>query len=93
MSLHSKELNEALFEAIDEGNVEAVKSAITAGADVNAKDEDGCTPLHNRWIDAEVAMVLIEAGADVKAKDEDGCTPLHSCNDFVMGSDPLIKKA
>ena len=48
--------------------------------DVNAKDDEGNTPLH-KCTDVEIAKLLIERGADVNAKDEDGETPLHRCID------------
>ena len=79
------DINKALFEAIDEGNVEAVKSAIAAGADVNAKDEDGCTPLHG-CRDADIAKALINAGADVNAINKCGNSPLFNIR-FRRGFD------
>jgi len=47
---------------------------------VNAKDEDGVTPLHEAalWGHNEVAELLIANGADVNAKNDDGRTPLDS---------------
>ena len=35
----------SINEAARDGNIEAVKQHLTAGADVNAKDDDGETPL------------------------------------------------
>lgn len=58
---------------------EHFRALIDAGADVNAKDEDGQTPLHyaaDRG-HSEALKVLINAGADVNAKNENGWTPLH----------------
>ena len=37
--------NELLHQAVIDRNIEAVKQHIAAGADVNAKNEDGKTPL------------------------------------------------
>jgi ankyrin repeat protein len=48
--------------------------------DVNARDEDGYTPLHRaaRWTEnPEVIIALLDAGADVNARHETGATPLH----------------
>lgn len=48
-------------------------------ANVNAKNEDGETPLH--WAAAngylKITKILISAGADVNAKNKYGQTPLH----------------
>ena len=59
-------------------NPEALNAFIKAGADVNAKENGGSTPLiiavqHNS---EEVTNALIKAGADVNAKNNDGSTPL-----------------
>ena len=74
--------NELLHQAVTDGNIEAVKQHIAAGADVNAKDENGVTPLH--WTETEeIAELLIAKGADVNAKDDwSGSTPLHRAATF-----------
>ncbi|MDC0065213.1 ankyrin repeat domain-containing protein [Verrucomicrobia bacterium] len=38
--------SELLMQSVREGNVEAVKQHLAAGADVNAKDSYGWPPLH-----------------------------------------------
>jgi|GEM_PF-3901073 len=68
-----------LFRAVRAGNVERVSSLISGGADVNAKNNVHCTPLHYA---AEhdhvlVAELLIANGADVNAKTLTYSTPLH----------------
>ncbi|MBN2497755.1 MAG: ankyrin repeat domain-containing protein [Deltaproteobacteria bacterium] len=52
---------------------------VKAGADPNARDRWGRTPLHWFAVDGhcETVEVLIDAGADPDAQDEDGMTPLH----------------
>ena len=67
-----------LSRAVDTGNVELLEIAIREGADVNAKNEYGSTPLHKsaRHGRLEVARALIDKGADVNAKNDDGWTPL-----------------
>ena len=51
---------------------------IAKGADVNAEDEDGWTPLHGAAGKGhkEIAELLIDKGADVDAKTAKGVTPL-----------------
>ena len=53
--------------------------AIADGADVNAKDKVGVTPLTYATFKGakEITELLITTGADVNAKDVDGRTPLH----------------
>jgi ankyrin repeat protein len=63
-----KELN-ALIDAAKNGGIEAVTQHVAAGADVNAKDVDGTTPLHNAAVYGhnEIAELLIANGAEVNA--------------------------
>ena len=70
---------EALFRATIEGNTDMVKSLVSSpGADVNATNERGSTPLLEaaRFGHDDICRVLIAAGADLKAKDNDGKTAL-----------------
>ena len=74
------EADRALLDAAEKGNIEAVKKTLADGADVNAKDDNGWTPLH--WaatsFDKEVSEYLITMGADVNAAETvSGMTPLH----------------
>jgi|TARA_B100001964_G_scaffold10269_1_gene11008 cytohesin len=69
-----------IWEATKQGDVDAVKQFIVAGEDVNAKDNNGVSPLHYAayYGEKEVAELLIAKGADVNAKDEDAETPLDN---------------
>jgi len=73
------ETDHAVLDAAEKGNIEAVKQAIADGADVDAKDSDGWTPLHNAALKGhkEIVELLIAKGADVNAKGRSGWTPLH----------------
>ena len=66
--------SEDIHQAAYDGNIEAVKQHLDAGADVNAKNEWGdgeSTPLHYAALNGqkEIAELLIAKGADVNAKD------------------------
>lgn len=65
-----------LWRASMSGNLEGAKSAIAAGADVNAKNPDGDTPLQLAAIHREVAELLIGTGAEINVKNRWGYTPL-----------------
>jgi outer membrane protein assembly factor BamB len=72
--------NERLLEAAGKGDVAAAKAALDDGADVNADNGRGGTPLYHAAEQgrAGVARLLIERGADVNVKDlEWGRTPLR----------------
>ncbi len=61
------------------GNLTAIRQALDAGGDVNARDKDGATALHCAVEKDHAAVVnlLIERGANVNARRRDGATPLH----------------
>ena len=66
-----------LHYAVFQGHKEISKLLISNGADMNAKDNAGGTPLHLTLDNyASVASLLIANGADVNAKKDNGWTPL-----------------
>ena len=77
------EADRALFKAATEGNIKGIKQLIADGADVNAKNRDGTTPLQTAAIRGhkEFLQLLIANGADVNAKDWNGRTSLDWAED------------
>jgi TolA-binding protein len=67
-----------LHTAASSGYKDFVELFLAKGADVNAKNEDGYTPLHRAAEQGEkdVAELLLAKGADVNAKNKSGSTPL-----------------
>ena len=68
----------ALFSAIEHNYIDIVQLFLAAGADVNAKDNEGETALMTAASDGstEIVRQLLAAGADVHAKDNRGKTAL-----------------
>ena len=67
-----------LLQALNRVDLEGIKDLLAKGADVNAKDDDGGTPLLIAVTlgNKEIAELLIANGADVNVKDKHGGTPL-----------------
>jgi len=70
--------NKLLFDAVDNSDIEGVRKAIEAGADVNSKPHIyELTPLHVVK-SVEIAGLLLNAGANVNTRDNHHrYTPLH----------------
>ena len=73
-------VNAPVADAARRGDVDAVKTLLKEGADVNAPEGDGMTALH--WAaergDADLTSVLLYGGANVRAVTRIGLyTPLH----------------
>jgi len=59
--------------------VETIQCLLDAGADINAQDKNGASPLHRavRTRCAAAAKRLLERGGDAKLKNKSGSTPFH----------------
>ena len=58
-------LDISIHEAALAGNIEAVKQAIADGADVNAKDNEGKTPLDYTTRENELAAAVFGTGTEI----------------------------
>jgi hypothetical protein len=85
-----------LHHAVEMGWVELAEALISQGADVNARDSDGWTPLHNVcWQcfreNSQIALadLLIKTGCEISPLDRGGTSPLfqagmHVNSDFLF---------
>jgi hypothetical protein len=68
------------------GKIETVKILISKGADTNAKDSTGYTPL--MWASdhgyLDIAKLLIDKGSDINAQDVTGATVLHYTGSLMV---------
>jgi uncharacterized protein len=79
-----------LVDAVRSQDVSRVQALLSGRADVNARSDDGSTPLlwAAHWNDVAMAESLIRAGADPNAANDFGMTPLsRACTN---GSAPLV---
>jgi hypothetical protein len=75
-------VNQQLLVSAANGDTKEVIKAIQTGADLNAQDANGFTPLHcavyNNYLD--VVRILVNSGANINVKDvkiHEGWTPVH----------------
>jgi len=69
-----------LHEAVRNGRIEVINLLIQHGADVNAVDAKGNSPLHvgmPSHVHRDVVTILMQHGANPNLRDEHGDTPLH----------------
>jgi ankyrin repeat protein/beta-lactamase regulating signal transducer with metallopeptidase domain len=78
---------DTIYLAACRGDLDRVRTLLEEGADVNAKDEFGCTPLHwaARARSPEVARLLIKNGANVDAASgPDALTPFMAARQLPI---------
>ena len=75
----SKRLFEVLMQKPSESTIEALRTLLEKGVDVNAIGDRGWTPLYLAVYtnDKDAAELLINNGADVNIINNNGRTPLH----------------
>lgn len=68
----------SFFKSVKHGDTARVIEFLKHGADVNARDKYGSTPLHwaTYYGHVEVVRLLLEWGADPTVRDKDGKSPL-----------------
>jgi hypothetical protein len=92
-SFDAKAYARALLDVAVYAEPKAVKFMIQHGADINAHDEDGRTPLifaaNSNKLPLETVKMLIEHGANINAKNTDGWTPLYLAK--LHGETPIVE--
>lgn len=87
----TKVLNERLFEAVKQGTLEEIREALIMGADINARDKWGCTPiLRAAWRgDFDIfAFINNYPGVDREAANNVGWTSLMGA--AMQGHDAIV---
>lgn len=74
---HPVEIHEALHAAARSNDQPMMRTALDAGADVNKKDQNGCTALHHGVMGDETVRFLLDNAANPNIRDASGGTPLH----------------
>jgi ankyrin repeat protein len=71
-----------LHRAVRNDDVEEVRRLLDVGADVEARDEKGNTPLRHA-VSVPLAELLLDSGADINSRNSEGLTPLHTAAHIV----------
>ena len=73
-------LNSALFFAVKNGQGSQVNQLIKQGAEIDARDDSGSTPLYQAaaWGRLEAVDLLLKKGADAALSNREGVTPLKA---------------
>jgi hypothetical protein len=74
-----------------------VRALLLHGADLEARDEHGSTPLQHAVLESpddrgKAALVLLDAGADVWSTNVTGGTPLHRVNNLMGAPRRLVAR-
>ena len=79
-------LTTPLHSAVYSGSLETVQLLIEHGADVNAKNQNGCTPLFFavRAGHAPIIELLLDNGADINASVASGGTPIFEARNYQI---------
>lgn len=77
--MSTPELDKALVEAAFVCDFVRARALLEAGADPDARDDDGRTPLFSAVLGGSVGLIglLLESGCDIDARDAHGFTALH----------------
>lgn len=76
---NENKLNESLFEACKDGDAAVVEILIAMGANIEARDAEGQTPLYVAcyWGKYRAAKLLLKKGTNIEARHKDGWSPLN----------------
>src|ERR1700687_3384407 len=91
-SLAAASSDHGLVEAVENRDIESVRTLLAHHVNVNTSQPDGTTALHwaAHWDDLETADLLLRAGANVNATNDYGVTPLSlSCNN---GNESMVEQ-